>query len=64
MCINTLIDSNVFPEPNLILAMGEPDGGLQFGLRVKKTWLNRARYWLLCKFFPFKVKRWDNLKQG
>ena len=26
---------------------------------VKRTLHNRFRYWMLCRFFPFKIERWD-----
>jgi hypothetical protein len=30
-----------------------------FEFQVNKTFVNRIRYWLLCQFFPFKIRRWD-----
>lgn len=43
------------PPPNFELQTG--DLSLQF--TVKRTLLNRLKYWLFCKFFPFKIGRWD-----
>ncbi len=42
-------------------SMGElTDGGYPFliTVAVKKTWLNRLRFWLFFKFFPFEFGRW------
>ena len=51
------------PEPNFVLAfddMGYDNPfGIQFEFTVKKTLLARIKYSLFCKFFPFKIKRWD-----
>ena len=51
------------PEPNFVLAfdkMGYEDGvGLDFHFNAKRTNLARLKYWLFCKFFPFKIVRWD-----
>jgi len=51
------------PNPNFVLAfddMGyENPFGIQFEFTVKKTPKARIKYWLFCKFFPFKIKRWD-----
>ena len=45
------------PAPNFALAF--EDGDIQFEFTVKKTLRARVKYWLFCKFFPFKVERWD-----
>jgi len=51
------------PTPNFVLVfddMGYDNPfGIQFEFTVKKTMLARVKYWLFCKFFPFKIKRWD-----
>jgi len=50
--------SFVFHDPmpfNFEMCMGE----ICFQFHVKKTLGNRLKYWLFCKFFPFKVSRWD-----
>ncbi|KKM96823.1 hypothetical protein LCGC14_1174250 [marine sediment metagenome] len=49
------------PEPNFEMEMGEP-GQVIWSFRVKKTLINRIRYWLFCKFFPFKIIRWESDK--
>jgi len=51
------------PEPNFTLAFDSMNSGrnseLLFKFYVKKTLKARIKYWLFCKFFPFKVTRWD-----
>ena len=47
------------PNPNFELTMGDDGEDVTFNFRVKKTLLNRLKYWLFCKFFPFRVTRWD-----
>jgi len=32
---------------------------VKFEFTVKKTSLARLKYWLFCKFFPFRIERWD-----
>jgi len=48
--------------PNFGMYLGEPDCNVTFNFRVKKTLLNRIKYWLFCKFFPFTIKYWDDIK--
>ncbi len=33
---------------------------LEFTIPIKRTMLNRVRFWLFFKFFPFKFKEWLN----
>ena len=49
---------NQFPKPNLKLSFGD-SGEMVIYQTVKKTLLNRFRYWMLCYFFPFKIEEWD-----
>ena len=42
---------------NFILAMNDGDVKLHF--YVKRSVGNRLRYWLFCKFFPFKIVAWN-----
>lgn len=49
---------NPAPTHNFELQMGDGDY-IVFDFFVKKTLLNRIKYWLFCQFFPFKIKRWD-----
>ena len=44
---------------NFVLEMGEGTGTFQFNFQVSKTAINRVKYWLFCKFFPFRVVRWE-----
>lgn len=50
-------------KPNFILAfddMGYKNPViLSFEFTVKKTIVAKMKYWLFCKFFPFKIKKWD-----
>ncbi len=45
-------------EFNFEISMGGSNA-LVFSQNVKKTLINRFRYWMLCQFFPFKVEKWD-----
>jgi len=51
------------PEPNFSLRFDDMGVDnpfyLQFDFTVKKTPLARLKYWLFCKFFPFKIVKWD-----
>ena len=49
-----------FPVPNFTIKMGDAECDIQVSFQVKKTKLNRIKYWLFCKFFPFRITRWDN----
>ena len=46
------------PEPNFAMVMGEGSDSFQFHFRVSRTVINRIKYWLFCKFFPFKIVKW------
>ena len=53
------------PEPNLYLGLGEAHDGiypLMFEINQKKTLVNQFKYWMLTKFFPFKIEKWDKEK--
>ena len=56
--LNTL-SFGLQPRPNFALTMGDDGQDVMFEFRVKKKPLNRMKYWLFCKFFPFRVTRWD-----
>lgn len=43
---------------NLEISFGSRDCIL-ISQNMKRTLVNRFRYWMLCKFFPFKIERWD-----
>jgi len=45
------------PKRNMEISFG--DGEIIIFSNVKKTLYNRFRYWMLCKFFPFTIVRWD-----
>jgi len=51
------------PEPNFSLVFDDMGYDnpfkIQFEFTVKKTLKARIKYWLFCKFFPFKIKRWN-----
>lgn len=47
------------PEPNLVLIMGEGMENITFYLFAKRTLGNRLKWWLFCKFFPFKITHWN-----
>lgn len=49
------------PTFNLEISLGGQNGIL-FHQNVKRTLVNRFKYWMLCKFFPFKIERWE--KEG
>ena len=46
-----------YPKPNIELIMGEAPADIVITFRAEKTLLNRFKYWMFSKFFPFKV-RW------
>ena len=46
------------PEPNFVLRLGEPELDIKIAFRVKRTWLNRAKWWVFCRVFPFTVEEW------
>ena len=46
---------------NFDLSMGEGANAITFHFYVTRNIINRFRYWLFCKFFPFKVVRWDKI---
>ena len=45
------------PEQNIDIGWG--DGTITFHFHAKKTIRNRIKFWLLCQFFPYHIKRWD-----
>lgn len=45
------------PKCNLHLAFG--DGAVILDIVAKRNIRNKIKYWLFCKFFPFKITRWD-----
>ncbi|KKM68022.1 hypothetical protein LCGC14_1465130 [marine sediment metagenome] len=46
------------PDHNFEMEMGD-EGQVKWCYSVKKSISNRIKYWLFCKFFPFKIIRWD-----
>ena len=50
-------------QPNFVIAFDDMSYDnpfyVQFEFTVKKTLKAKIKYWLFCKFFPFKIKRWD-----
>ena len=44
-------------KPNFALAFDGTEIQLEF--TVKKTLKAKIKYWLFCKFFPFRIIRWD-----
>jgi len=46
------------PKPNLYLKMGEGFGSVTIGLIAPRTRINRFKYWMLTKFFPFTIEDW------
>ena len=51
--------SSQFPKFNFEMKMGKDDGGFSYCFNVKKTILSRVKYWLFCKFFPFRIILWE-----
>ena len=52
------------PKPNLELYLFGADANtgvphVSMSLCVRKTILNRIKYWFLCFFFPVKINSWD-----
>lgn len=50
---------SLHPHHNFEIRMGEGDIDIAFSFHVEKNLGNRVKYWLFCKFFPFKISRWD-----
>lgn len=48
--------------PNFSLRQGDAPGCVEWHFCVKKNLINKIRYWLFCKFFPFKIIKWEDLK--
>ncbi len=44
---------------NFSLTMGEQENKVSFNFQVEKTFKNKIKYWLFCKFFPFKITKWE-----
>jgi len=44
------------PKPTIRLIMGESTSDIVIEFCIKKTLLNRLKYWLFSQFFPFKVE--------
>ena len=42
---------------NFAVEWGCPD--FVISMTIKKTWVNRLKWWFLCKAFPFRIIRWD-----
>ena len=51
------------PEPNFSMQVGEDYCCTTFQMQVKKTILNRIKFWLFFQFFPFKLVEWTELKE-
>ena len=49
----------ISPEPRFNFEIAFAPGDIVLNANIKRTILNRFRYWMPCKFFPFKIKRWD-----
>lgn len=49
---------NFPPSNNITLQIGEDDGGAHVSFTANKTLYNKFRYWMFCKFFPFKIVNW------
>ena len=52
------------PGTNFVLTIGEAPYGFDLALCVKKTVINRLKWWLFCRVFPLHIKRWDDYKGG
>jgi len=50
------------PTPNFEMITGEDYNCLRLCFTVKKTIRNRVKYWLFCRFFPFKITKWEVIK--
>ena len=47
------------PKVNLVLQIADNPSFLRFEFYVKKTLLNRFKFWMFCRFFPFKIIEWE-----
>ena len=60
MCVHLMDDALSYSikrttHYNLVIMFGED---ISIKMFVKKTRLNRFKFWMLCKFFPYKIVRW------
>lgn len=46
------------PEPNFELQFGDPGLDLVVCFGVRKTVMNRIKWWVFCKVFPCRIKSW------
>lgn len=55
---------SAIPKPaNLELFLGDIESPvLTFQIRAKKSLSNRFKYWMLCEFFPFKIRKWTKIE--
>ena len=49
---------------NMEVSLGERDTPTSefpvlMSMNIKRSLANRFKYWMLCKFFPFHIERWD-----
>ncbi len=47
-----------FPTPNFEIEMGA-NFSVRFVFNEKRTLIKRLKWWLFCKFFPFRIVKWD-----
>ena len=50
-----------YKNSNLVMQLGEETNCVIWSFTVKKTWLNRFKYWIFFKFFPFRLVSWEKL---
>lgn len=47
--------------PNIEVEWG--DGNIIFSFNAKKNIRNRVKFWILCFFFPYHIKRWESVRE-
>ena len=57
----TLKNELSYKNSNLVMQLGEETNSIIWSFTVKKTWLNRFKFWIFFKFFPFRLVSWEKL---
>lgn len=50
-------------DPNFSMEMGDPPIMFILSFVVKRTFLNRIKYWMFFRFFPFRLVRWERERE-
>lgn len=51
------------PKNNFTMQLGEDPNHILWDLRVKKTLVNRIKFWFFFRLFPFKLISWEKMEE-